>query len=84
MSTKLTKGGNKAIRNLVNLKDKTAAEALKIRGGAGSALKQGRSDYWSKSLGEIANLEAKGDQDARTIMKLVKAASKKAQKYGGK
>lgn len=40
-----------------------------------------RTDYIDKALGEIANLEAIGDQDADKIMKLVKQAQKKAEKY---
>jgi hypothetical protein len=57
---------------------------LKIRKGSASAFNVGRSDYCAKLLGEVANLAASGDRDAETIMKLVKEAKKKAEKYGQK
>jgi hypothetical protein len=40
-----------------------------------------RTDYIDKALGEIANLAATGDKDADKIIKLVKQAQKKAEKY---
>jgi hypothetical protein len=81
---KLTGKGKGKIGNLIGLKDKSAREALKLRGGSTSATHVGRSDYWEKTLGEIANMAGEGDNEAKTIMKLVKEAPKKAQKYGGK
>ena len=77
----LSKGGKKKIGNLIEYVSSKARDVLKLRGGNNSAINQGRSDYWDKSLGEIANKAAAGDEDAETIMKLVKQASSKAQKY---
>jgi hypothetical protein len=81
---KLTGSGKKAIGNLQDLKDVKARDALKLRGGNNSAINQGDSGYWDKPLGEIANLAGQKDGKAETILKLVKQASSKAQKYGGK
>jgi hypothetical protein len=51
---------------------------LKIRKGNASAFNVGRSDYWDKRLGEIANSAAAKDEDAKTIMKLVKRCKKES------
>lgn len=76
--TKLTGGGKKRIGNLKGLKDKSARDALKERGGNNSATGQGPSDYWDLTVGEIANRAADG---AVTVMKLIKQAKSKAGKY---
>jgi len=81
---KLTKKGKQAIGTLDKLKDKSAREALKLRGGNNSATRRGSSDYWDMPLGEIANKAAQGDQQAETVLKLIKQATKKAQKYNEK
>lgn len=79
---KLTKKGKSQIGNLIKHKDTAASTVLKLRGGKASAMRQGDvGGLWEKSLGEIANLAAKGHQGAKTVMKQVKQAGKKAQKY---
>jgi hypothetical protein len=78
---KLTKKGRDRIGTLIQCKDKTVREVLKIRGGNASALTKMRTDYIDKALGEIANLAATGDSDAGTAMKIVKEAKRLAEKY---
>ncbi|MGD1927818.1 MAG: hypothetical protein ACFB12_02825 [Leptolyngbyaceae cyanobacterium] len=81
----LTPGGKRAIRNLGEFKDVPAAEAVRNRGGGrASQVNQIPTDLKQTSVGEIANRAAKGDQDADTALKIIKQASKKRQKYGGK
>ena len=80
----VTRKGLKQLGPLLRFKDLPAMKVLKIRQGNASALRRGRSDYWGKALGEIANMAARGDREADTNLKLVKQAGKKAQKYGGK
>jgi hypothetical protein len=66
------------------LKDKTAAEAIRERGGGQGQVKQLETGYENKTAGEIANLAAKGDKAAETALKIIKQASKKKGKYSGK
>ncbi|MCV2886482.1 RHS repeat-associated core domain-containing protein [Aestuariibacter sp. AA17] len=80
---KLTGGGKKKIGNLGGLKDKSAAEAFKQRGGGASQVNQ-LGEYSSLTVGQLANMAAAGDKKAETAMKIIKQASKKSQKYGGK
>jgi hypothetical protein len=81
---KLTKGGRRQIGNLVSLKDVTAAEAIRQRGGGQSQVEQLETGFGQMTVGELANLAAQGDAAAKTAMKIIKQASDKAQKYGGK
>jgi hypothetical protein len=81
---KLTKGGKKQIGNLENLKDVAAAEAIRQRGGGQSQVDQLQTGFAQMKVGDLANLAAQGDQAAKTAMKIIKQASDKAQKYGGK
>jgi RHS repeat-associated protein len=81
---RLTGGGRKAMRNLEGFKDMTVAEAIKARGGAQSNINQVPKDYQQKTVAEIANLKATGDEAADTALKMVKQASSKKQKYSGK
>jgi|GEM_PF-1723945 len=80
----LTQGGLRKLGNLVNLKDDIIAEAIRERGGGQSQVNQLRTDYHNKSVGELANLAAVGDQEAETAIKILKQARKKYQKYGEK
>jgi hypothetical protein len=80
----LTPGGMKKLGNLVNLKDKTIADAIRERGGGQGQVSQLRSDYQNLSVGELANLAASGDTDAETAIKILKQAKKKSDKYGNK
>jgi hypothetical protein len=83
---KLTGGGQKVLRDpaLRDMKDVTLAEAIKARGGGGQQIQQVSNELRNKSLGEVANMAAQGNKEAETAVKLVKQASAKAQKYGGK
>lgn len=83
-SKRLPKSARDKIRNIPEWEHSTAREALLGRGGAASAFREARSDYLDKSVGELAYLAAGGDADAETILKLIKQAGSKAQKYGGK
>jgi hypothetical protein len=85
-SVKLTGGGKKVLRDpaLQALKDDTVAKAITTRGGGAGQVQQVASHLREKPLGEVANMAAQGDREAETAIKLVKQASSKAQKYGGK
>ncbi|MDM8519436.1 hypothetical protein QUF64_05260 [Anaerolineales bacterium HSG6] len=80
----LTRGGRKRIGGLIGLKDMTAAEAIRQRGGGQSQVKQLQTGYELKTVGELANLAAEGNIEAKRAIKIIKEADKKAQKYGGK
>ena len=80
----LTRGGQKKLGNLVNLKDLDIAEAIRQRGGGQSQVDQLRSDYQNRRVGELANMAADGDTEAETAIKILKQARKKQEKYGGK
>ncbi|NJL83730.1 MAG: hypothetical protein HC890_13815 [Chloroflexaceae bacterium] len=77
----LTRGGQKKLGSLVNIKDLTIAEAIRERGGAQSQVAQVRTDYQNFKVGELANLAAEGDPDAETAIKIMKQAKKKREKY---
>lgn len=81
---KLTRGGQKKLGNLVDLKDLDIAEAIRQRGGGQGQVDQVRTDYQDIRVGELANLAAEGDSDAETAIKILKQARKKQEKYGGK
>lgn len=81
---KLTRGGQKKLGNLVDLKDLDIAEAIRQRGGGQAQVDQVRTDYQDIKVGELANLAAQGDSDAETAIKILKQARKKQEKYGGK
>ena len=81
---KLTRGGQKKLGNLVELKDLDIAEAIRQRGGGQGQVDQVRTDYQDIIVGKLANLAAEGDSDAETAIKLLKQARKKQEKYGGK
>ena len=83
-SIELTTGGKRVIGDLIDWKDVTAAEAIRQRGGGQSQVRQLQTGYATKTLAELANLAAAGDEAARTAIKIVKQAWQKAQKYGGK
>ncbi|RKZ85667.1 MAG: hypothetical protein DRR19_16030 [Candidatus Parabeggiatoa sp. nov. 1] len=81
---KLTTGGKRKIGNLTDLKDVKASDAIKQRGGGASQINQLQTGYEKKTVGELANLAAAGDAAAETAIKIIKQASSKAQKYGGR
>lgn len=81
---KLTKGSQKKLGSLIEFKDKTAAEAIILRGGGQSQIKQLQSGYDQLTIGELANRAAQGDLAAETAIKIVKQARKKGDKYAGK
>ena len=80
----LTRGGQKKLGNLVNLKDLNIAEAIRQRGGGQRQVDQLRTDYHNIRVGELANMAAEGNADAETAIKILKQARKKQEKYGGK
>lgn len=80
----LTRGGRKRLGNLVDMKDTNIADAIRQRGGGQSQVDQIRTDYQLIKVGELANLAAEGDAEAKTAIKILKEARKKHEKYGGK
>jgi hypothetical protein len=80
----LTSGGLKKLGNLVNLKEQMIADAIQERGGGQGQINQLQSDYQNLSVGELANLAASGDMEAETVIKILKQAKKKSDKYGNK
>ncbi|MDM8562715.1 polymorphic toxin-type HINT domain-containing protein [Candidatus Marithioploca araucensis] len=80
----LGKKAKNILGDLIDSANDTARDAIKKRGGGGSQINRLRTDYADKTLGELAQLAADGDKEAKTDLKIVKQASKKAQKYGGK
>jgi hypothetical protein len=83
-SVELTPGGRKRIGNLIDLKDVTAAEAIRLRGGGQSQVNELQTGHGELTVGELANMAAEGNIQAKRAMKIIKEANKKAQKYGGK
>ncbi|MGB5960208.1 MAG: hypothetical protein WBG73_06075 [Coleofasciculaceae cyanobacterium] len=81
---KLTRGGQKKLGNLVDLKDLEIAEAIRQRGGGQDQVNQLQTDYQDLKVGELSNLAAEGDPDAETAIKILKQARKKQEKYRGK
>lgn len=81
---KLSKGGKRKLGNLSALKDISIRDAIKLRGGGAGQANQVSGDLLDKSLGEVAEMASQGDSAAETAIKMVKQASSKAQKYGGK
>lgn len=78
---KLTRGGAKALGNLVELKEATVAEAVIARGGKIGNLSVIDDAYKTMKVAEIANKAAQGDAKAMTALKIIKQAASKAQKY---
>lgn len=81
---KLTKGGKRKIGNLTDMKDMTAADAIRARGGGAGQVRQLENGYENLTVGELANRAATGDAEAETAIKIIKQANAKAQKYGNK
>lgn len=77
----LTQGGQKKLGNLATLKNLPIAVAIRQRGGGQSQVNQVRTDYQSKTVGELANSAAQGDADAETAIKILKQARSKREKY---
>lgn len=80
----LTQGGEKKLRNLVNMKDISLADAIRERGGGQGQVNEIRTDYQQKTVGELANLAAEGDAEAEKAIKMLKEARKKREKYSGR
>ena len=78
--TKLTRSGKRELGALASLKDTTALEAVKIRGGGAKEIRAIRTDYQEKTLAELANMAALNDEDADRAIKIVKSAKRLAQK----
>ena len=77
----LTPGAAKKLQNLVDLKDMTIAQAIRLRGGGQSQVEQIRTDYRSLKVGELANRAATKDLEAEKAIKILKQARKKYEKY---
>jgi hypothetical protein len=77
----LTTGGTRKLGNLVHMKDLSLATGVLARGGKLGNLAVVATDIKSLTIGEIANLAATGHEGAETAIKILKQASKKAQKY---
>ncbi len=69
------------LRNLEDVKDKTAAEAIRSRGGNASNVNEIGSDYRNLTVEEIARLDAQGDAGARKALKIIKQAAQKGQDH---
>jgi hypothetical protein len=80
----LTLDGERKLGNLVNMKDEIITDAIRQRGGGQGQVAQIRTDYQNLKVGELANLAAAGDEDAKTAIKILKQARKKREKYGSK
>lgn len=65
----LTSGGQKKLQSLVNFKDMTIAEAIRLRGGGQSQVEQIRTDYRSLKVGDLANRAATKDMEAEKAIK---------------
>ncbi len=72
----------KILGNLSNQSDKTAAQAIKARGGGASQVNQLQTGYGQMTLGELATRAAQGDPEAIKAIKMVKQAG--SQGKGGK
>lgn len=81
-AVKLTPSGLKKLGNLVDLKDDIIADAIRERGGGQGQVNQLGSDYQNLRVGEVACLAAEGDKQAETVIKILKQARKKREKYG--
>ncbi len=81
---KVTPAGERILGNLVSIKNEIIADAIRERGGGQSQVSQLRTDYQIKKVGELANLAAMGDNDAKTAIKILKQARKKREKYGNR
>ncbi len=77
----LTKGGTKKLGNLVHMKNLSIAAGVIARGGKIGNLSVISTDILEMKIGDIANLAAAGHEGAETAIKILKQASKKAQKY---
>jgi hypothetical protein len=81
---KLTGSGRKRIGAMIDIKDMDAINAIRKRGGGGSQINQLSTRMRNKTVGEIANLAAIGDEEAEVALKIIKDAKRLAEKYGGK
>jgi hypothetical protein len=80
----LTKGGRKKLGNLGGLKNLSAREAIRQRGGGQQQVNQLDARYADLPVGELANLAAQGDREAEKAVKIIKQARKKGEKYDDK
>jgi hypothetical protein len=78
---KISAGGLRKLGNLVEIKDKTAAEVIFLRGGTQSQVRQLQSGYEQLTVGELAEKAVQGDAAAETAIKIIKQARKKGEKY---
>ena len=77
-NAELTAGGTRKIGNLADLRDVDAAKAIIDRGGNAGNVREALGDSLrGKTVGQIANLAAMGDQAAEKAMKIIKQAKKR-------
>jgi hypothetical protein len=68
----LTQKGSKKIGKLIAYQNQTAQEMLSLCKNNPPPPSVQHKSYWHKSLSELANLAAKGDEDAKPIVKFLK------------
>ncbi|WP_372365470.1 pre-toxin TG domain-containing protein [Candidatus Uabimicrobium sp. HlEnr_7] len=79
---KLTKSAKRKLGNLINIKDKDAAQAILDRGGNASNVNKALGNHLrEKTVGEIAQMASEGDKAAESALKIIKQAAKKGAKY---
>ncbi len=69
---KLTQKGSKQIGKLIIYQDQSAQEVLKLCKNNPPTPSVQHKSYCRKSLSELANLAAKGDEEAKTILEFLK------------
>ncbi|MFA6404345.1 MAG: hypothetical protein WCX31_22365 [Salinivirgaceae bacterium] len=77
----LTGGAVKVLGNLKNMSELTLRAGVLARGGKAGNLNVVATWLHDMTIGEVAGLAAKGEKEAMTGIKILKQASKKAQKY---
>lgn len=66
---------------LGSLASKTVAEVIRLRGGGGSQVRKVATDLQNLSLGEVAERAARGDESAKTAIKIAKDAKRLHEKH---
>lgn len=71
----------KELGNLVNRADEKVADVICLRGGNASNINRLQSNSGQRTLREVAEDAAKGDRNAKQIIKMIKQANTKGQRY---
>ena len=73
---------DKKLGDLKDIRDMDAAEAIRSRGGNASNVRKALGDKLrGKTVGEIAEMAANGDESAETALKIIKQAFEKGQTH---